>query len=310
MLLALTPNPAIDRTLVVPGFRPAEVTRVVERRDAAGGKGLNVARVARTLGLAVRALGPLAGATGRSIADLAAAEGIEARWAWLPSGESRICLLICDPEAQDTLVVNEQGPLVDAEGWQLFEQLVRLEAGSATAVASSGSLPPGARPERFHTLLAELAIDLDVLLDCSGAVLRGALGLPLALLKVNQHEIGDALGRPISGPAEAAVAAQEVCRRGARAAIITLGRHGAVAADATGAWFAPAPQLSLVSPVGSGDAVMAGAAAVLLAGGQLPEALRSGVACGSANALTLGAGIVRREDLARLLAGIAVERYT
>jgi 1-phosphofructokinase family hexose kinase len=308
MLLALTPNPAIDRTLVVPGFRHSDVTRSAERRDAAGGKGLNVARVARMLGTAVRALGPLAGYNGRLIAELAEADRLDTRWAWLPTGESRICLLITDLDTRDTLVINEHGPALQPEGWLALEQLIRSEARTATALASSGSLLPGAPVAEFLALLASLAPELMVLLDCSGVVLRGALDLPLALLKINQHELGDALGHPISNAAEAAAAARLVCRRGPRAAIVTLGKHGAVAANAGGAWAARTPPLDAISPVGSGDAVMAGAASALLGGADLAEALRLGVACGGANALTLGAGAVRPDDLARLLPSTELER--
>src|SRR5262245_48568098 len=143
MLLAITTNPAIDRTLVVPGFRSAEVTRAAERRDAAGGKGLNVARVAAAIDLPVRACAPLGGPTGRRIAELAAADGLEARWFWMASGESRICLLITDPEAQDTLVVNENGPIMSEADWHGFAALVRSEAAKVAGISFSGSLMPG-----------------------------------------------------------------------------------------------------------------------------------------------------------------------
>jgi 1-phosphofructokinase family hexose kinase len=308
MLLALTPNPAIDRTLVVYGFRHADVTRVAERHDAAGGKGLNVARVARTLGTEVRALGLLGGHTGRVIADLAEAEGIDARWAWLAQGESRVCLLVSDPAAHDTLVINEHGPLVDEQGWDALETLLRSEVRHASALTSSGSLPPGAPVDRFHSLLADLLGQVMVLLDTSGAVLRGALDLPLTMLKINHHEIGDVLGRSIDTPADAAAAAREVCRRGPHSVVVTLGKYGAVAANGATAWFARTPELPPLSPVGSGDAVMAGAASTLLAGGSLSEALQLGVAAGAANVLTLGAGVVRPDDLVRLLPQITLER--
>src|SRR5690349_15211786 len=87
MLLCFTPNPAIDRVLIAPGFRHAESVRVADARESAGGKGLNVARVARALGLPARVCGPLAGANGRRIATLAEAEGFDSRWCWLAEGE-------------------------------------------------------------------------------------------------------------------------------------------------------------------------------------------------------------------------------
>ncbi|MFO7166659.1 MAG: hexose kinase [Chloroflexota bacterium] len=308
MLLCLTPNPAIDRVLVVPGFRNAEVCRVTERRDLAGGKGLNVARAARTLGFPARACGPLAGDTGRTIAALAAAEGLDATWAWLPAGESRICVLVTDPQAHDTLTINEPGPHLSPEAWELVAAHIRGAASDATALASSGSLPPGVAPAAFLDLLSEIGAARPVYLDTSGATLAAALDRALAMLKVNAHELGEALGRSIETPQEAAEAARAVHKRGPRTVVVTLGRHGAVAVAGEEAWWALPPAIAPVSPVGSGDTLLAGVAAATLRGASLPDALRLGVACGAANALVLGAGVMHSEDVERLHAATQLTR--
>ena len=120
MLLTVTPNPAIDRVLIVPGFRHADVCRVVAQNDAAGGKGFNVTRVARTLNLPVRACALLGGENGRRIARLAEDEGIDGAWRWIAQGESRICLLITDPEARDhlsTKPVRRSMPATGTDSW-------------------------------------------------------------------------------------------------------------------------------------------------------------------------------------------------
>lgn len=302
MLLCFTPNPAIDRVLLVPGFRHAESVRVAEKREAAGGKGLNVARVARSLGLPVRVCGPLAGASGQRLAALAESEGFEARWSWLHSGDSRTCMLVIDQDAPDTLVINERGPATSADDWQALARLVAAEAASASAVAISGSLPPGVAPSQLIGLLGQLAAQRPVYLDTSGAVLAAALELPLALIKVNAHELGDALGDTIATADQARAAAAHVQARGPAAVIVTLGRAGAVAVGARGAWLASPPDVAAISPVGSGDAVLAGVAAAFAEGRDLAEALRLGVACGAANTLTIGAGIVQAADITRLRA--------
>jgi 1-phosphofructokinase len=300
MLLCFTPNPAIDRVLLAPGFRRAESVRVDETREAAGGKGLNVARVARTLGLPARVCGPLAGANGRRIAALAQAEGLDARWSWRPGGESRTCMLIIDQQAPDTLVVNERGPATSAADWQSLAHLVAAEAAQASAVAISGSLPPGVAAGHLLALLQELSSQRPIYLDTSGAVLAAALELPLALIKVNADELGEALGATIATLAEARAAAARVQARGPAAVIVTLGRAGAVAAGEGGVWLARAPDVAAISAVGSGDAVLAGVAAAFAERRGLDEALRLGVACGVANTLTIGAGIVRAADITRL----------
>jgi 1-phosphofructokinase len=310
MLLSLTPNPAIDRTLIVPGFRAAEVTRVAERHDVAGGKGLNVVRVARALGFPARACGPLAGETGRRIAALAAAEGLDTAWSWLAEGESRICVLVVDPSVPDTLVINERGPWIGAADWAALAATVRAATSAASACAISGSLPPGATVEQFVELLAALAAARPLFLDTSGAALAAALELPLALLKVNAQELGEALGRTIATAAEARDAAAYVRERGPQTVIVTLGRDGAVAVGQDGAWWARPPQVALVSPVGSGDAVLAGFAVATLQGAPLPDALRLGVACGTANAITIGPGVVRPDDIAWIRDAVTLLIYS
>src|SRR5690348_6203081 len=138
MLLCFTPNPAIDRVLLAPGFRHAESVRVADTRESAGGKGLNVARVTRTLGLPARVCGPLAGANGRRIAALAADEGFDARWCWLVEGESRICMLVIDQSAPDTLVINERGPTISAADWDALARLIVADSAQASAIEVSG----------------------------------------------------------------------------------------------------------------------------------------------------------------------------
>ncbi|HMO57511.1 MAG TPA: hexose kinase, partial [Roseiflexaceae bacterium] len=296
-----TPNPAIDRVLDVPGFRTAEVCRVSRRSDGAGGKGLNVVRVARTLGMQACACGPLGGATGRSVAELAAAEGLECRWHWLAHGETRICVLVTDAAAHDTLTINEPGPQLDGAAWNAFAAHVLATATEAHAVAASGSLPPGVGAAQYIELLR--AIKRPIYLDTSGAPLVAALDEPLAMLKVNGHELGSALGDVIATPAAAAAAARRVLQRGPRLVIVTLGRDGAVAATADEVCWARPPAIAPISPVGSGDAVLAGVAAALQQARPLGEALRLGVACGAANVLVPGPGIVLPDDIERMLAG-------
>jgi 1-phosphofructokinase family hexose kinase len=303
MLLALTTNPSIDRTLVVPGFRAGDVTRVQQRHDAAGGKGLNVARVLQRLGGAVLACAPLGGEIGKQIAALASQEGIPAAWYWMQHGESRICLLISDPATRDTLVINEQGPQMSLADWQGFAALVKQQSAQVRAISFSGSLMPGVPIDSYTTLVRELiTLGQQVYVDISNDPLRATLDLPIALLKVNAHELGVALGRPLTNRADCVAAAQAVLLRpnGPRSVVVTLGSDGAIGCDSSGAWHVVSPAIQLVSAVGSGDSLLAGLAHGLLQDAALPEALRLGVAAGAANAQTLGGGNVDLAEVQRL----------
>jgi fructose-1-phosphate kinase PfkB-like protein len=209
-------------------------------------------------------------------------------------------MLVIDQDAPDTLVINERGPEISADDWEALARLVAAEAAQASAIAISGSLPPGVAAGRLTALLRELSGRGVVYLDTSGAALAEALDLPLALLKVNAEELGEALGATIATPAEARVAAAHARARGPAAVIVTLGKAGALAVGEGGAWLARPPEVAAVSAVGSGDALLAGVAAALARQHDLAEALRLGVACGAANTLLIGAGIVRADEVIRL----------
>src|SRR3954447_16596107 len=105
MILCVTPNTALARTLIVPRLRPCAVHGAQQVLAAAGGKGVNVARAARTLGAAARCLGPLGGSTGRMVAELAAREGLDGAWTWI-AGETRTCTIVVDLAGGDATVIN------------------------------------------------------------------------------------------------------------------------------------------------------------------------------------------------------------
>ena len=284
MITTLTCNPALDRTLIVPGFRNTDVSRVRERHDAAGGKGLNVARALQRLGAPCQSVAPLGGHTGHVIATLAQAEHISLHGVPI-AGETRTCLLITDVEAPDQLVVNEPGPHISAAEWQALHAQVVTLARSSAFLTISGSLPPGATSAGLRALVDVCARDCQVALDTSGEPLVAHLDAPIALLKINASELGASLGIPIDSPAAAAYAAQHVIARGPHTVAVTLSAAGAVVATSTAAWYVPAPTITAVSPVGSGDCTLAGMVMARSQGADWPTALRHGVACGSANAL-------------------------
>lgn len=311
MIVALTPNPALDRLVIVPGFRTATVTRVAEVRETAGGKGLNVVRAARALGAAVRAVGPLGGATGRYVADLAAREGLDAQWAWVAAGETRTCTLVADLATHDTLALNERGPDFSPEDWRRFTALAHAQT-SPTLVTCSGSLPPQVTPTMFTAFLAALAAcGTPIMLDTSGAALAGTLGLPLALIKANQHEIAEALHVAVTSLDDAARVARRLIVGGPAQIMITLGAAGALLATNSGeVWHARPPDVEIVSDVGSGDAALAAFAVAALRGDAAPVALRHAVACGTANALLPGPAMFSLDTYAQCVNDVVVERLS
>jgi 1-phosphofructokinase family hexose kinase len=307
MLLIVTPNPALDRTMLFRGLRLGAVQRTDEVLVAAGGKGLNVARAALALGQPALVCAPLGGLAGDQVALLAAREGIAGRWTRHGAGETRTCILLVDPEADDATALNEAGPSLAEADWAAFSADVLAAAPGAALCLVSGSLPRGVEPARLGELVAAVgALGVRVLVDTSGPALEAALAARPWGLKVNGAELGAALGRPVEDSAGAAAALGELHARGLALAAVSLGALGAVASDGAGRWWARPPRERVVSSVGSGDSLLAGLATGLVRGMALPEALRLGVACGTADALTVGGGRIEAATLERLLGATQV----
>ena len=310
-ILCVTPNPAVDRTLEVPHLRTGTTMRATSARAAAGGKGVNVARALSTLGARALCMGPLGGANGRIVADLAAAEGLEGKWTWCEI-ESRTCLILVDSAARQPTVINEAGPRLDAADWRRVCEDVLAQSASARDVCLSGSLPPGVPAEGLADLCRSLvASGRAPWVDSSGPALAEALTVPGARLKINREEAEEVLGITLSGVAACASAARRILGRGTAAVVLTLGNEGAVLATAEGCWHAVSPPAETSSAVASGDSFLAGLVAALASGRDLLEALRWGVAGGTANALAHGGARFTREQfdsvLPRIRSGVVGE---
>jgi 1-phosphofructokinase family hexose kinase len=312
MLLTVTSNTTIDRTLFVPHLTLGAVHRATAVHLAAGGKGLNVSRAARTLGCEVVATGPLAGHAGRIVADLAIEEGLTTEWHWLKSGETRSSTLI-NHDGGDTTVINEQGPTLSAEDWAGFATHVQRVAQQAQAVTFAGSVPLGVAAEALGELARSLvAPGRPIYVDTSGAALAALLARPEGVcIKVNGEELAGGLGLDPQRQllAELIEGAQTLLARGAALVVVTMGGEGALMLTPEGqVWQATAPRLKIVSTVGSGDSMLAGLAVARLRGQSLAEALAFGVACGSANVMSSLPGRFEREQVEVLVGQVKVRQ--
>ncbi|MBE7550277.1 MAG: hexose kinase [Anaerolineales bacterium] len=311
MLLTITPNPTIDRMLHVPTLTTGLVHRATSMQVGAGGKGLNVARAARTLGGKVMVTAPLAGHSGRLLADLLALEGLPADWYWLESGETRAAELLTH-DSGDATVINEPGENMSPQAWSDFAGHVERLAAQARAVAFCGSLLPGVEPEALGVLARALVSpQRAVYLDTSVAALAAVLAQPSGLcLKVNRAELAVGLGRSVEDFSIGQVieAGLALLAQGAVLVVVTLGAEGGLAIAPEGCWQASSPQVEVVSTVGSGDSFLAGLAVARMEGRSLASALALGVACGAANATTNLPGRFEHSVVETLLSQINVER--
>ncbi|HEV2802652.1 MAG TPA: hexose kinase [Pyrinomonadaceae bacterium] len=299
MILIVNLNLAVDHIIEVDELRAGGVQRSRRERQQAGGKGVNVARVLKTLGEPSLLLGFCGGRAGALIESGLRDERIASRLTRI-GAESRTCLVIDDLRRREQTVINAPGAnIADAERREFQETYTRSLAG-AELVILTGSLPPNLSTDTYARLATEAdAAGKRVLLDCAGDPLRQALAAHPFIVKINGAEAAQIVSAPVEDFPGAARAARRMCELGAQNAMITLGAEGALL-DFTGARYTlVAPQVETVNSVGSGDAALAGLAAALLRGRTIEEAGTLAVAAGAANALH-GAGACSAEEIEEL----------
>jgi 1-phosphofructokinase family hexose kinase len=292
-MLVAGPNLTIDRTLGIAELRPGEVLRFDRVVVTPGGKGLNVARAARSLGHPAVLVSLLPGRTGEAAAALIADEGVELHAVPYP-GELRSTAVIQERDGRTT-VLNEPGPPVGADAWAAYERAIAERLGAHGVLVCSGSVPPGSPPDAYARLASlALAAGVTAIVDAAGETLLRALDAAPSLVTPNLAEAETALGLASGGEAvlsaadarpRALAAAEALVRQGARAAVVTADAEGAavLAAGEAPEWIA-APRVAEVrNPIGAGDVLASALAAALERGEPLGDAARAGVAAASAS---------------------------
>jgi 1-phosphofructokinase len=294
MIVTLTANPSFDRTIALSGrLERGDVVRADSVLEQAGGKGVNISRVAAAAGVPTVAVFP-AGAESSFTLELEQ-HGIECAPV-PPTGPIRVNLTLTEPDGTTTKI-NGAGALADADLLVRLRTALEKAATEAEWVVLAGSLPPGAPDEWYADLAAALAdLPAAVAVDTSdGALVAVAERLEstnLGLLKPNAQELAQLTGgdpADLEGdPHAVADAAHRLVERGAGAVLATLGGAGAVLVTPEGAWHATAPAVTVVSTVGAGDSSLFGYLLGELGGLPPADRLRFAVAYGSAAAALPG----------------------
>jgi 1-phosphofructokinase family hexose kinase len=307
------PNLTIDRTSRIAELRPGDVLRFDAVAVTPGGKGVNVARVARALETPAVLVGFVPGRTGAAAAAMLGDEGIALRGVEV-DGEVRSTTVVLERAGRVT-VMNEPGPPVGAGDWERFEEAVALELAGARVLACSGSLPPDAPGDAYARLVALAQRQGAVaIVDVAGAQLARALAAQPDAVTPNLAEAEGLLhgraGEGVeAGPADqvrarAMAAADALVAHGARRAIVTAGAAGAAIAPAgEGPGWTAAPTVAVRNPIGAGDALVGGLAVALERGEPFSAAARAGLAAAAASVETDGAGAVDPARVAALLGG-------
>jgi 1-phosphofructokinase len=297
MIVTLTPNPSIDRTIVLSSaLDRGAVIRAEAVTSQSAGKGVNISRAAVAAGVTTIAVLP-ATQDDPYVHELLR-DGIDCR-PEPPAGPVRMNVTITEPDGTTTKI-NSPGATVSPDHLDRLRAALHQRAQKAQWVVLAGSLPPGAPEGWYADLVADLAdVPAKVAVDTSGAPLAALAGrLDQAapdLMKPNGEELATLAGGPdtpvaLDGaaieadPAVAAAAARRLVDRGVGAVLATLGAGGAVLVTAEGAWHATPPPTTVVSTVGAGDSSLFGYLLGDLRGAAPADRLRMAVAYGSAAA--------------------------
>jgi 1-phosphofructokinase family hexose kinase len=316
MIITVTLNTAIDKTLSVPNFRLGRRHRAADQTTMPGGKGVNVARVLKTLGAPVIATGLAGGATGTRIVDALTQLSVLSDFVRIRE-ESRTNTAVVDPTTGEQTEINEKGPKVSEQEAELFvDKLLYLAKGASTCVFA-GSLPREVDTDVYARLIRELRrLGVTTIVDTDGDPLRRAVRAEPDVISPNELEAEELVGHEFNDDGDRLRAVSEMAALGARDAIMTtpdgcFARMAPADAGAEPCLYRVRLEPGSIEPratVGSGDAFLAGYVAARYQGRAPADCLAYGVACGAESTQHLGAGLVDPARVDRLVGAVDVQR--
>ncbi len=311
MIITVTLNAALDKTLEVPNFTPGRRHRTVDQTTMPGGKGVNVARALKRLGQPVIATGLAGGATGTRIVEALNDEAILNGFARIRE-ESRTNTAVLDPTTGQHTEVNERGPAVSAQELDLFRDKLLYLAKGASMCVFAGSLPRGLEPDVYAGLIREVGrLGVTAIVDTDGEPLRLAVRAEPDVICPNELEAEELVGNEFNDVDDRARAVAEMSRLGASEVLMTVpdGCYAQVREDGAPALYrVRVEEQEARSSIGSGDAFLAGYVAARYVGRSPVECLRYAVACGAESIQHFGAGLLDPLKVDRLLSEVEADR--
>ncbi|MBA2340834.1 MAG: 1-phosphofructokinase family hexose kinase [Pyrinomonadaceae bacterium] len=307
MILIVNLNLAVDVIVDLDGLQLNWAHRARSTLRQGGGKGVNAARVLKTLGESCIVAGFLGGRSGEFIGASLRAEGIASSCTPIRN-ESRTCLILNDRVAREQTVINESGAEISDDEWAQFSLTYERLLRDSALVLITGSLPRGLPVDAYaHLIRAANKQGKSVLLDSSSDALRASLCAAPFIVKINEAEAGELLGKTVECDADVAEATDKLLELGAQNALITRGAKGAIFNFENVKYRSTPPPIEAENSVGSGDAVLAGLASGLRRKLSPEQAGALAVAAGTANALH-GFGRCSAEEIDEVLRKVALHK--
>lgn len=308
MIYTVTLNPALDKTVEIPGMALDTVNRITEMRTDPGGKGINVSKVIAKLGGESCAVGILGGGSGKMLEKLLEGEPFATRFRFV-EGQTRTNLKIIDRERHTNTDINEPGLTVtDADLDALLRELL-AELRPGDIVVLAGSLPKGAPQDTYRSWTAACKkAGARVFLDADGALLAEGIKAAPYLIKPNDDELSRLAGRKLETIEELTAEGQKLLERGIERVVISLGGRGALYLRKGSTIYAEGLRVPVGSTVGAGDSVVAALAYAEAQGLSEEEAVRLSTAAGAANVMCSGTQAAEREAVEALLPKVRFSR--
>jgi len=308
MILTITLNPSVDRAIYLETLKLHDTNRVVKTSTDAGGKGINLSRVADELGASTMATGLIGGGPGAFVKSVLDRERVPYDFVEI-EGETRINFSVEDESETPPTTFNERGPQILPSEWDALLAKCKAYASRTGWACMGGSIPPGLEKDAYRTLGRVFkAAGSSVMLDADGEAMKLGLEARPDLVKPNDKEAARLLGRPVESDQDAIAAAKEIQAMGVPTVLLSRGAKGAILANGDGVWVGTSPRVDAHSTIGSGDSLL-GAYLWAIRHGFPPEsALQWGMAAGAATATTDGSEIARQAVIERLLPMSRVER--
>ncbi len=300
MVYTVTFNPAVDYVVRTDRLRSGEVNRAESEEIFFGGKGVNVSLMLNNLSVKSRALGFIAGFTGRAIEQALKNDGVETDFIELKKGFSRINVKI---KSDNETELNGRGPEIgDRDIERLYEKLESLADGDTLVLA--GSVPDTMPDNIYEEILKRLSgRNIRAAVDASGRLLVNVLKYKPFLIKPNNFELGEIFSKKFKNNGEIIEAAAQLREMGAQNVLVSMADSGAILIDSNKkTHIIGAPKGTVVNSVGAGDSMVAGFIAGVIKNGDYDFALKLGVAAGSATAFS--AGIADRKTVDRVFHSI------
>jgi 1-phosphofructokinase family hexose kinase len=309
VIVTVTLNAALDRTLTVPNFQRGQRHRASQGLMLAGGKGINIARALKLLGAPVVATGLVGGRTGIRIVEELTGEAILNDFVRIDN-ESRTSTAVVDPTAPTYTEINEWGPAVTPEELEMLLEKLTYLAQGADAVVFAGSLPRDVDEAFYEEAIRAINRQgVTTVLDSEGQPLRLGVQSEPYLVSPNQNEAEGLVGQEFNEDEDFILGLEAIAERGARNVLITQesGCFALLRQERTAHRYrVRAPSIEPVSAVGSGDVLLAAFLAAYLKGVSPENALRAAVATGTASTLEVGAGRFDQREADRLASAVEV----